>query len=113
MSAADAPKPQPALVNEESLSALLEYAQANGRVCPMPGPWQALYEWLPAKRRKGLGWEPALPLVLVAWDDSPAVLKALRLREHIEWAESHGALTGIDSLLRTLSEDQWHHRGDA
>jgi len=100
-------------MSQGSLSDLLSYAKANDRVCPMPRPWQALYDLPPGKRRAGAGWEPALPLILAAWHDAPAMLKMLRLREHIEWADSHGVLTDVDSLLRALPEEQWLHLGDA
>ena len=67
---------------------------------------------LPNKKRKGAGWEPALPLILAAWWDTPAISKILRLREHIEWAESQGRLEQIASVLRNLPEEQWHHTDD-
>jgi hypothetical protein len=74
--------------------------------------WQKLWEKLPNRRRVGLGWEPALPLILAAWNDTPAVLRMLRLAEHIEWAEKHDSLLEIASLLRGLPEKDWHHIGD-
>jgi len=67
---------------------------------------------LPNKKCKGVGWEPALPLILAAWWDTPATFKMLRLREHIEWAEAHGCLEPIFLFLHSLSEEQWHHVGD-
>jgi hypothetical protein len=92
-----------------SLEEVLAEAQKNCRVCPQPQKWQQLYEMLPDKKQKGSGWEPPLPLILAAWWDSPALSKILRLREHIEWAESHGLLEEVASFLRGLAEDQWHH----
>ncbi len=38
--------------------------------------------------------------------------KMLRLREHIEWAASHGCLEEVNMFLRGLPEDQWHHIGE-
>jgi hypothetical protein len=84
----------------------------NQRVCPQPNEWSRLWEMLPDKQRKGSGWEPALPLILGAWDDTPAVLKLARFNEHIEWAKSHGVLEEIARYLRSLTEEQWHHIGD-
>jgi hypothetical protein len=55
----------------------------------MPMRWDHLYKLLPNRRRKGVGWEPALPLILAAWDEAPALFKAVRLKEHLEWAASH------------------------
>jgi hypothetical protein len=93
---------------EETLAEI----QKNDRVCPQPPQWRELYEMLPDKKRKGAGWEPALPLILAAWWDTPAMFKTLRLQEHIEWAEAHGCLERIFVFLRSLSEEQWHHVGD-
>jgi hypothetical protein len=91
---------------------VLKFAQENGRVCPRPNRWQELYELLPEKRQVGAGWEPALPLILAAWWDTPALQKMLRLREHIEWADSHGCLEQVDAFLRSLPESEWHHLGE-
>ena len=95
-----------------TLEAVLAEAHKNDRVCPQPKKWQQLYEMLPERQRKDAGWEPSLPLILGAWWDTPALSKMLRLREHIEWAASHGVLDDINSFLLELSEDQWHHVGE-
>jgi len=67
---------------------------------------------LPEKQRKGAGWKPALPLILAAWWDTPALAKMLRLREHIEWAFAHGCLDEVFNFLTGLPENEWHHIGD-
>jgi hypothetical protein len=95
-----------------TLEAILAEVQKNNRVCPQPQQWQKLYDLLPDKKRSDAGWEPALPLILAAWWDTPALPKILRLREHIEWADAHGCLAEVREFLSTLSEDQWHHVGD-
>ncbi len=92
-----------------TLEITLAEAQKNNRVCPQPQPWQALYDLLPNKRRKGGGWEPALPLILAAWWDTPSMMKALRFREHIEWAADQGCLDQVYAYLSGLNEEQWHH----
>ena len=55
-------------------------------ICPMPGEWGTLYKLLPSKRLKGGGWEPALPLILAAWDHTPLLPKMLRFQEHLDFA---------------------------
>jgi hypothetical protein len=95
-----------------TLETVLAETQKNNRVCPQPQQWQALYEMLPEKKRKGAGWEPSLPLILAAWWDTPALPKMLCLREHIEWAASHGCLAEVQAFLSGLSEEQWHHVGE-
>ena len=91
---------------------LLRYCRHNGRVCPMPSQWSALWEMLPNRRRDGASWRPAPPLILAAWHDTPALLKMLRLEEHIGWADQHGVLAEVDSFLRSLPETEWAHIGD-
>ncbi len=93
------------------LAALLEYVQADRRVCPQPDPWNALWEMLPERKRAGSGWEPPLPLILGAWRHSTGLAKMLRLREHIEYAAAHGALDEVDQILRGLPPEQWHTSG--
>ena len=95
-----------------SLEQVLAVVQKNGRVCPQPQWWQKLFDMLPDKKRSEAGWQPALPLILAAWWDTPAMSKTLRLREHIEWAASHGCLDEVNLFLRELPEDQWHHIGE-
>ena len=94
------------------LTELLDYAQANRRVCPQPQKWNELWELLPHKKRVGNGWEPALPLILAAWWETPALLKILRLREHIVYAEAHGVLVDVERFLKGLPEEDWAHLGD-
>ena len=95
-----------------NLEEVLAEVQKNKRVCPQPQKWQKLFDMLPDKQRKGAGWEPALPLILASWWDTPAMSKMLRLREHIEWAASHGCLEEVSLFLSELPEDQWHHIGE-
>ena len=75
----------------------------------MPQRWNALYELLPNRQRVGSGWEPALPLILAAWHDTPAISKMLRLEEHIRWAAEHGALDSVEVFICSLEENDWLH----
>lgn len=95
-----------------TLEEVLTEVQKNNRVCPQPQRWQQLFDMLPNKQRKGAGWKPPLPLILAVWCDTPAMLKMLRLREHVDWAVSHGCLDEVYLFLRELPEDQWHHIGE-
>jgi hypothetical protein len=95
-----------------TLQQVLDEAGKHNRVCLQPRKWNELYEMLPDKKRKGIDWEPALPLILAAWWDTPAISKMLRLREHIHWAADHGRLTDIYDFLQALPEGDWHHVGD-
>jgi hypothetical protein len=77
----------------------------------MPLLWKALYELLPNRQRVGGGWKPALPLILAAWHDTPAISKMLRLDEHIRWAAEHNALESVGVFVRNLEENDWLHLG--
>jgi hypothetical protein len=65
----------------------------------LPKAWQQLWEMLPDKRRAVDAWEPAVPLILAAWHETPAMLKMVRLAEHIQWAEKHNALPEVAALI--------------
>ena len=95
-----------------TLEDALAISQANNRICPQPQPWNELYELLPNRKRVGAGWEPALPLILAAWWDTPAISKIARLREHLEWAAQHGAIDSVHAFMIGLSEHDWHHFGE-
>jgi hypothetical protein len=94
------------------LAELFVYVRESGRICPMPNRWHELWEMLPGQRRVGSGWEPSLPLILGAWD-SPALLKILRLQEHIRYAAEKGCLHAVDRYLRGLEESDWQHFGES
>jgi hypothetical protein len=49
---------------------------------------------------------------IAAWHDTPAMLKMLRLAEHIQWAAQHGRLELVGKILRELREEEWFHIGD-
>lgn len=93
--------------------ALIEYARQNGRFCPQPQAWDRLWKLLPNRVQKPSGgWSPPLPLILAAWWDATGLDKMLRLQEHIEWADVHGAIDVVDSYLRGLPEAEWFHGND-
>jgi hypothetical protein len=43
------------------------------------------------------GWR-CLGLFLAAWHETPAMLKMVRLAEHIQWAEKHNALPEVAAI---------------
>jgi hypothetical protein len=96
----------------DTLESLVAYCREKNRVCPQPGLWHEMWEMLPNRRQVGAGWQPPLPLILAAWDETPALLKMLRVAEHIEWAAKHNALVPISTFLRNLREEDWHHVGE-
>ena len=96
----------------ENVDSLTAYCRDDKRVCPLPKAWQKLWEMLPEKRRTVDAWEPAVPLIGPAWHETPAMLKMVRLAEHIHWAAKHNALPEVAAFLRGLREDEWHHLGE-
>jgi hypothetical protein len=96
----------------DTAQTLIAYCREQERVCPQPPRWNTLWELLPDRRRKGAGWEPALPLILAAWNCTSDLDKIARLEEHILWAEEHGALVRVAEFLRQLPQQDWHHTGE-
>ena len=97
---------------ESPLKKLISYCQEKKRICPMPVYWNELWEKLKDRKRKNGGYEPAAPLILAAWYDAPALMKQLRLIEHLEWADKHLQLEEISKFLHGLKEEQWFHLGE-
>jgi len=92
---------------------LKEYCRSNGRVCPHPQKWAAMYGLLSnTKQLPTGGWEPALPLILAAWHEAPTLLKILRLDEHIDWSVNHSCFDRIEKFLFELREEDWFHVGE-
>jgi hypothetical protein len=60
--------------------------------CPMPMIWNDIYVSLLRvweAEGKHPSKKPPVPLILAAWNDTPGLMKLLRWRETIEWADRH------------------------
>lgn len=97
---------------DEKLDALLRYVGDEDRVCPKPLIWNALWERLPNRERKGFGWMPPAPLILGAWHETSDDEKANRLDLHIRHAHQHAAFDELDLFIRGLDADSWVYRGE-
>ena len=93
----------------KKLKALLEYVDAEGRICPLSRQWDRLWEMLPDKKRVGRDWEPPLPLTLTVWWETPLLAKKQRLERHLRYAAEHGVLDEVDSYLRGLKPEEWFY----
>ncbi len=80
----------------------------EGRVCPQPKQWDALWKMLPNRVQEGAGWRPALPLILGGWWHSGDDEKRARFIEHIRWAQNHDILNEVADFLRKLGPEDWH-----
>ena len=77
-------------------------------ICPEPKTWNAIYGSLcEIAKQRGLA-KPPIPLILAAWWDTPAMLKAIRWKETLEWAAQHG----VQEQIPELNEDQKYYLGD-
>jgi hypothetical protein len=102
----------------DRIGALLAFVQDDERVCPRPIEWNKLYDLIGGKRTDlqnpwRVVWDPAPPLILSAWGYSSDANKALRLREHIEWAARNSRLDVAENFLRQLPPEAWHHSDPA
>ncbi len=91
-----------------TLEEIIATAAKAGRVCPQPDEWHRLWELLPNRRKKGLGWEPSLPLILAAWDHTSDAEKRERFHLHLRWAKEHGSLGEVASFIASLKPEEWH-----
>ena len=95
----------------EDLYSLWSYCNQKGRV--VPKDWNKFYKMLANRRQlPSGGWEPALPLILAAWQETDADQKQQRFREHLEWAGSQDQLGMIGAYLRSLHEAEWFHHSE-
>ncbi len=88
------------------------YCQYRDRICPKPDAWKKIWEMLPNKRKTGIGWEPPLPLILAAWNETSDIEKQERLAEHVRWSVLQGCYNVVANALLELPEENWHHRGE-
>lgn len=95
-----------------TLEYVLEEAVRNNRVCPLPPKWQALHRMLANRAAANSIPSPSFPLILSAWWHTSDVEKAMRFRQHIEWAASHGCLDKVAVYIATLPECEWLHTND-
>jgi len=91
---------------------LIGYCRNNRRVCPKPMRWNTLFEILLTDLDAESEDHPSAPLILSAWWETPALAKMIVLDGQIHWAAAHGKLDRVDSYIRSLSEQDWHHLGD-
>ena len=103
------------MTNEaETLEAILAICALNGRVSPMPQAWSRLFGILKGTRQLPNGaWEPPLPLILAAWDETSASEKRARFKLRVEWAAEQRQMGEVGLFLRALPEDQWLHEEQA
>jgi hypothetical protein len=99
-------------VRSPTFDEIVALASRDGRICPQPMHWSAVYERLPDTRSDAYGSIPASPLILDAWESTSDEQKRERFVEHLQWAQSHGALAAVHAYLAALPEDAWHHAGE-
>lgn len=91
------------------IAELVKHARSDGRVCPLPPKWNALWQVL-SSARTGTGSEkPPPPLILAAWHETTDEEKRRRVREQLLWANDNRILEAAADFLMNLPESQWHH----
>jgi hypothetical protein len=97
----------------EQAESLIDYASAEGRICPQPMAWDRLWRILLKQAGALPGVEkPPPPLILGAWHFATGLEKMIRLKQHIQWAEYHGIIEEVEAVLRGLPENDWFHGHD-
>lgn len=92
-----------------TLDEVMNLARRNNRACPLPAPWAALHDLLPARVIDGRTQSPPPPVDRKGWAATSAMQKRLRLRDQIEWADRAGVLQAAHDFLARLPEEHWHH----
>lgn len=88
------------------LEALIKYCEGKG-ICPMPDPWNRMFNILADGVDRRSGVELPLPLILAAWHDCGEWHKQDRFLTHLHLAAEHGKLAAIDKYLRALPDESW------
>ena len=97
--------------DEEKLSTFLAELESKQRVCPMPIPWDYLWQTLNPQRVGG-GYNPPPPLILAAWWAASNFEKSKRFKEHLAVAQNIGKLDEWTQYMNALKESEWHHYND-
>ncbi|HSI53278.1 MAG: hypothetical protein ACAH21_00705 [Ramlibacter sp.] len=95
-----------------TLDDVMVEARRSNRICPTEDSWLALYALLPGKVQGEKGMQPTPPLKGAALKQTSSLARRMFLRDHIEWADTHGGLQAVYEFLKALPEEQWHHMGE-
>ena len=109
----DKNEPELLAIEASKFESLWDYCTSNNRLVPMPQQWNELYKMLRNTHQKPSGgWEPPLPLILAAWQQSTPAEKQLRFKGHLKWADEQNQLELIEAFLSSLPETNWCHFGE-
>ena len=86
---------------------LMVEARRLNRVCPKDRPWQQLWAML----RNATAAEPPAAIVAPESARTPQLVRRVRFRDQVEWAERHGQLQLVWDFMQNLAEDDWAHMG--
>ncbi|MBN1186564.1 MAG: hypothetical protein JXB49_30085 [Bacteroidales bacterium] len=86
----------------------MEVFLINNRICPQPQKWNKVREIIKSKTDERV----ALPLILAAWWETTDEEKLERFKYQLEFAERLNVLSEVQIYLQSLSESDWHHKGE-
>jgi hypothetical protein len=93
---------------------LIDYCLSNGRICPTRKTWNELWyiytEREAPKFRKP--YSQRIPVISPDSSFSEKYARSLKLRHYIIRADRNEKIDLIDSILRSLPENEWHYFGD-
>jgi hypothetical protein len=94
----------------EKARALLEYCLINERVCPKRDFWNHL--WVinaKAKTFDSILNQQKNPLLDKNSSEKDKLQRSARLRKYIEFADKHNLIVEMDTFIRSIPEEKWHH----
>lgn len=90
--------------------ALLEYCLINERVCPIRDYWNHL--WVINTQAKTFDLvlnQYKTPILDKYSSEKDKIQRSLRLRKYIEFADKHKLIDKMDTFIRSIPENKWHH----
>lgn len=97
-------------VLSDKAKALLEYCLINERVCPTRDYWNHL--WVinaKAKTFDSILNQNKSPLIDEKSSEQEKLQRSVRLRKYIEFADKNNLINEMDTFIRSIPEDKWHH----
>ena len=86
---------------------VMSEARRFNRVAPLEPHWQRLCTLL----QEATGRQPPPPMTAGESAGTPALVKRIRIRDQVEWADQHGQLGAVLDFFQALPEEHWLHIG--
>jgi hypothetical protein len=97
-----------AATGDITVQEVMAEARRLNRIAPLQPHWHRLYLLL---KESAQGAEPPAAMTVDEAARTPPLVRRIRVRDQVEWAEQHGQLAAVLRFFRGLSEEEWAHMG--